>query len=94
MKQALSQKNTRFGEFKKAQDFLRSVYDTCIYMKNVNNNIFNLIILVFYVNDMLFLTRDQYDVDECKSKLRFAFKMKDMGKLKRILSIEIHIDLH
>ncbi|OAE26759.1 hypothetical protein AXG93_1129s1070 [Marchantia polymorpha subsp. ruderalis] len=90
LKQAPRQWNTRFDEFMKAQGFLRSVYDPCVYMKKVNDETFNLIILVLYVDDMLILAKNQSDVDECKSKWKSAFKMKDMGESKRILGMEIH----
>ncbi|OAE35430.1 hypothetical protein AXG93_2587s1450 [Marchantia polymorpha subsp. ruderalis] len=66
LKQAPKQWNTRFDEFMKAQGFLRSVYDPCVYMKKVNDETFNLIILVLYVDDMLILAKNQSDVDECK----------------------------
>lgn len=93
LKQATKQWNTQFHEFMKAQGFLRSMYDSCVYMKNVNDETFNLIILVLYVDDMLILAKNQFDVDECKSKLNSAFKMKDMRKSKRILGMEMHRDL-
>ncbi|OAE22853.1 hypothetical protein AXG93_4703s1030 [Marchantia polymorpha subsp. ruderalis] len=92
LKQAPRQWNMLFDEFMKAQGFLRSVYDPCVYMKKVNDETFNLIILVLYVDDMLILAKNQSDVDECKSKLKSAFKMKDMGESKRILGMEIHRD--
>ncbi|OAE29694.1 hypothetical protein AXG93_509s1470 [Marchantia polymorpha subsp. ruderalis] len=92
LKQAPRQWNTRFDQFMKAQGFFWSVYDPCVYMKKVNDETFNLIILVLYVDDMLILAKNQSDVDECKSKLKSAFKMKDMGESKRILGMEIHRD--
>ncbi|OAE18442.1 hypothetical protein AXG93_2376s1010 [Marchantia polymorpha subsp. ruderalis] len=58
----------------------------------VNDETFNLIILVLYVDDMLILAKNQSDVDECKSKLKSAFKIKDMAESKRILGMEIHRD--
>lgn len=49
----------------KTQGFSRSVYDTCVYVKKLNDEIFNLIILVFYVDDMLILAKNQYvDIDK------------------------------
>lgn len=49
-------------------------------MKKVNDETFNLIILILYVDDMLILAKNQSDVDECKSQLKFAFKMKNMNE--------------
>lgn len=92
LKQALRQWNTRFDEFMKAQGFLGSVYDTCVYTKKVDDETFNLIILVLYVDDMLILAKNQSDVDECKSQLKSAFKMKDMVDSRRILGMDIYRD--
>lgn len=55
LKQPPRQLNTQFDELMKAQGFLRSVYD--LYMKKVNDETFNLIILIFYVDDMLILAK-------------------------------------
>lgn len=62
-------------------------------MKKTNDYTFNLIILILYIDDMLIQSRNQSDVDECKSQLKSAFKMKDMKESKRILCMEIHRDL-
>lgn len=77
----------------KTQDFSRSVYDNCVYMKKVNDKIFNFIILVLYVDDMLILAKNKSDVDKCKNMLKCAFKMKDLGESKRILGMNIYKDL-
>lgn len=37
----------------KTEDISRSVYDPCVYIKKMDDEIFNLIILVVYVDDML-----------------------------------------
>lgn len=66
LKQALMQLNTRFDEFIKSQGFLKNVYDTFVNMKKLNHEIFNLIILLSYMNDMLILTKNQFNVDRCK----------------------------
>ncbi|OAE29640.1 hypothetical protein AXG93_1762s1210 [Marchantia polymorpha subsp. ruderalis] len=58
----------------------------------VNDETFHLIILVYYVDDIFILAKNQSHVDECKSKLKSAFKMKYMGESKRILGMEIHRD--
>lgn len=93
LKQDPRQWKTRFDEFMKEQGFLWSVYDPCVYMKKVNDETFNLIILVLYVDDMLILPKNQFDVYECKSKLKSAFKMKHMEESKKIYCMEIHRDL-
>lgn len=70
--------------------FSQSVYDPYVYMKKVNDERFNLIIWVLYVDDMFILVKNQSDVDECMSLLKFASKMKYMKESKRILGISIH----
>lgn len=74
----------------KAQDFSRSVYDSCVYMKKLNDKIFNLIILVNYVYDILILAKIQFDVDKCKNQLKPALKMKNLEESKGISGIDIH----
>lgn len=69
----------------KTQGFLQSLYDPCVYMKKLNDEIFNLIILMIYAMTCLFWLNS--DVDECKSKLKFAFKIKDMVQSKSILDM-------
>lgn len=72
----------------KTQEFLQNVHNVCDYMKKMNDETFNVIILVLYVDDMFILA----NVDECKSELKFTFKMSDIGESKRILNMDIHRD--
>ncbi|OAE33501.1 hypothetical protein AXG93_1467s1030 [Marchantia polymorpha subsp. ruderalis] len=58
----------------------------------VNDETFNLIILVLCVDDMFIWAKNQSDVDECKSKLKSAFKMNELRESKRILGMEINRD--
>lgn len=67
----------------KVQDFSWSVYDTCVYMKKLHNEIFNLIILVPFVDDMLMSAKNQSNIDICKNKLNSALKMKDLITVKK-----------
>lgn len=55
LKQVTTQENVRFHYFMKSQDFLWSVYDICIYIKKMNNKIFNLIILLLYMYNIRIL---------------------------------------
>ena len=70
-----------------------SIFDPCVYVKKVNNAVFSLIILVLYVDDMLILAKQQSNVNKCKSQLKSAFKMKNLGPAKRIFSMDVHMDL-
>ena len=93
LKQAPRQWNRRFDEFMKAQGFERSVFDPCVYVKKVGNEIFNLIILVLYVDDILIAAKERSEVDKLKALLSSEFKMKDLGPAKRILGMRIKRDL-
>lgn len=73
-----------------AQGFSCNVYDTCVYMKKVCNKIFKLFILVIYVNEMIILANDQFDVNRNKNQLKSAFKIKNLDKSKSILKIYFH----
>jgi hypothetical protein len=69
--------------------FAQSIYDPCVYIKLVINSIFGYIILVLNVDDMLILAKNQSDLDEHKARLSNEFQMKDLGKAKRILGMDI-----
>ncbi|KAL2631883.1 hypothetical protein R1flu_016569 [Riccia fluitans] len=77
----------------KSQGFTRSVEDPCVYLKRVSYEIFGLIILVLYVDDMLIAAKDKSEVEKVKAQLSAKFSMKDLGPAKRILGMEIHEDV-
>ncbi|KAL2621793.1 hypothetical protein R1flu_001998 [Riccia fluitans] len=93
LKQSPRQWNKRFDEFMKSQGFTRSVEDPCVYLKQVSNEVFGLIILVLYVDDMLIAAKDKSEVEKVKTQLSTEFSMKDFGRVKRILGMEIHRDV-
>ena len=92
LKQSPRRWNKRFDNFMISQGYTRSSFDPCVYQKRVSNSIFGWIILVLYVDDMLILAKDQSEVDKLKAQLSSEFKMKDLGKAKKILGMEIHRD--
>lgn len=59
----------------------------------MNNELFILIILILYANNMLILTKNQFDVDGYKKNLNYTFKMKDLTKSNTILEIKFYNDL-
>jgi hypothetical protein len=77
----------------KARGFIRSIYDPCVYIKRVSNSIFGYVILVLYVDDMLIVAKNQANVDQLKAQLSAEFKMKNLGKAKRILGMDIDRDI-
>ena len=51
------------------------------------------IFLLLYVDDMLIVGYHLCDVNEFKSMLSKEFDMKDLGSAKKILGMEIHMDM-
>ncbi|KAL2631114.1 hypothetical protein R1flu_015800 [Riccia fluitans] len=77
----------------KSWGFTRSVEDPCVYLKRVSNEVFGLVILMLYVDDMLIATKDKLEVEKVKTQLSVEFSMKDLGLAKCILGMEIHRDV-
>ncbi|KAL2630083.1 hypothetical protein R1flu_014769 [Riccia fluitans] len=92
-KQSPRQWNKRFDDFMKSQDFTRSAEDPHVYLKRVSNEVFGLVILVLYVNDMLIAAKDKSEVEKLKAQLSMEFSLKDLGPAKHILGMEIHRDV-
>ncbi|KAL2650316.1 hypothetical protein R1flu_018444 [Riccia fluitans] len=67
--------------------------DPCVYLKQVSNEVFGLVILVLYVDDMLIAAKDKSEVEKVKTHLNMEFSMKDLGPAKHILGMEIHRDV-
>ena len=66
--------------------YLRSSYDSCVYIKWLANGV--RIFLLLYV-DMLLASVDHLALDNLKKQLSSEFEMKDLGEAKRILGMEI-----
>lgn len=67
--------------------FIRCESDPCLYFKNIPNGKF--VILVFYVDDMLFSSRSMKIVCELKTHLTNKFDIKYLGAVKKILGMTI-----
>ena len=74
----------------KKQKFIRSEYDSCVYMKGVNSD--KAIYLLLYVDDMLIASGDTSTIKSLKDSLSGEFEMKDLGKASRILGMDITRD--
>ena len=72
------------------QGYARSEIDHCLYTKRAKYG--SLIVLVLYVDDMLIVGRNGYDIDALKKKLMDAFEMKDLGDANHILGMQIITD--
>ena len=69
-----------------SQDFKRSNYDSCVYLKFDKGP---LIYLPIYVDDMLIAAKDKNAITKLKNQLSREFEMKDLGEAKKILGMEI-----
>ena len=70
--------------------FSRCEYDSCIYVKSLENG--SRVFLLLYVDDMLIACKSRKIVQELKAALSQKFEMKDLGTTKKILGIEIFRD--
>jgi hypothetical protein len=70
-------------------NFVRSKHDYCLYVNSTGND--TIYILVF-VDDILICCKTLEKIIDIKSKLMKKFVMKDMGKLKLYIGIEIEHD--
>lgn len=78
-----------FNDFLEKLNFVRSKHDYCLYVNNTNND--SIYILVF-VDDILICCKDKRKIHEIKTKLMQKFVMKDMGKVKSYIGIDIDYD--
>lgn len=80
-------------QFMIAYEFSQNVFYSYVYMKKKNNKIFNFIIQLLYVDNMLILAKNQSNVDICKNYFKSTFKNNDLDKSKSILGLNIHRNL-
>ena len=92
LKQSPRQWYRKFDSVMINQGYLRSSYDSCIYFKHVTPNIS--IYLLLYVNDMLIATQSTSEIQLFKQRLKAEFEIKELGKAKKILGMEISRDKH
>lgn len=78
-----------FHEFMTSIKFKRSDYDYCIYKGCVNNV---KIYLCLYVDDILICGENVDAIKEVKKILNNRFRMKDLGKVKQYLGIDIEYE--
>jgi len=77
-----------FNEYVKCLGFERCNYDYCLYSKVDNEG---LIFILLFVDDLLICSKSTEKIAKVKAKLKKRFKMKDMGKVKSYIGIEIKV---
>lgn len=68
----------------------KSKYDSCVYLHKLSSGSF--IYLLLYVDDMLIVVKDKFDIQNLKAHLNAEFDMKDLDATKKILGMEIWRD--
>ncbi|KAK2414224.1 cysteine-rich RECEPTOR kinase [Trifolium repens] len=87
LKQSPRQWYRRFDEFLLKGGFVRSNYDSCVYMMKRNEKV--ILYLLLYVDDILMASSDKHEIQRLKEMLNGEFEMKDLGSAKRILGMDI-----
>nr|GEZ78195.1 retrotransposon protein, putative, Ty1-copia subclass [Tanacetum cinerariifolium] len=77
----------RFDEYILSNGFKRSSYNNCVYYMSYAPG--ECIYLLLYVDDMLIACKSKAEIGSTKSLLKKEFDMKDLGKAKKILGMEI-----
>ena len=90
LKQSPREWNHRFHTFMVEQNYRRSEYDPCVYMKGTS--IEDVVYLLLYVDDMLIAAKEMRTVRRLKDQLSQEFEMKDLGAARRILGMDIYRD--
>ncbi|KAK9065390.1 hypothetical protein SSX86_016773 [Deinandra increscens subsp. villosa] len=91
LKQSPRQWYKRFDEFVVSNGFTRSEYDSCVYFREYNSQ--DYLYLFLYVDDMLLACKEQEEINATKRMLMQEFDMKELGKAKKILGMEIKRDM-
>ena len=90
LKQSPRQWYKRFDSFMLGHGYSRSMYDSCVYFRKLNDGSF--IYLLLYVDDMLIAAKNIAEIHQLKALLSGEFDMKDLGAAKKILGMEIRRD--
>ena len=75
-----------FHNFMISINFERSNYDNCLYISAKNES---QTYVILYVDDLLIFGSNIDTIEEIKTKLSKRFKMKDLGRVKQYLGIEM-----
>lgn len=90
LKQSSRQWYKRFDDHMIKSGFRRSLYDSCVYIKERDGKA--VAYLLLYVDDMLIAGADKEVIADIKADLRRDFEMKELGDARRILGMDITRD--
>ncbi|CAL8167283.1 unnamed protein product [Prunus armeniaca] len=91
LKQSLRQWYKSFNYFMLKINFRRCFYDCCVYYHVLQDGM--VILLLLYVDDMLFACQDKSRIQDLKKMLSEEFDMKDLGAAQKILGMGIQRDM-
>nr|XP_016471020.1 PREDICTED: uncharacterized mitochondrial protein AtMg00810-like [Nicotiana tabacum] len=86
LKQAPRQWNAKLSEALISFGFIQSQHDHSLHVQGTGSYI---VVILFYVDDILFTGPDLRLVEKTKATLQKTFKKKDLGELKYLLGIEL-----
>ena len=69
------------------QGYRKTTSNHCVFVQKFFDDDF--VILLLYVDDILIVGRNVSRIDKLKKQLSKSFSMKDLGSVKKILSIRI-----
>lgn len=69
-----------FGNVVKRHDFWQSQADHTLFFKHSTKG--KIVILIVYINDIIMIGVDLFEINKLKNKLETEFDIKDLGKLK------------
>lgn len=75
-----------FDKFIQTLSFVRSNYDYCLYVNRANKDP---IYILIFVDDLLICCKNKNIIEEIKTSLMKRFAMKDLGKIKSYIGIDI-----
>ena len=88
-KQAAYEWNIRLNAHLEGQEFTRAAAGRCVY---VRQSYIEYSLVIIHVDDLMIFARTQEDIDKIKQALKTEFSIKEFGKLKYYLGIEVHRD--
>lgn len=79
-----------FHKFMTDLGFTRNRYDFCLYFRLIKNTA---IYVLLFVDDLLICCKNMSVINVLKQKMFSRFKMKDLGKIKNYIGIEVNYNI-
>ncbi len=86
LKQAPRAWSDKIGQYLVTSGFQTSKADFSLYVKKTD---YGIVVIVIYVDDLIITGDNDADIFDLKKLLKHKFEMKDLGKLRYFLGIEV-----